>query len=279
MDNLLNSKLNKIGLIAGDGQFPIIFSKAAKKHGIKVYAVGYINETDPALKEFVVYIKWLHPGQIRRLIKYFKENKISDAVMIGAIKKTRMFSELKLDTKAIAMLIGMRHTHDDNILRAFASTLQKEGINIKSSTFLIPDMLAKEGCWTKKRPTSREKKDIKFGWNIAKKMGRLDIGQCVVVGGGSVLAVEAIEGTDAAIRRGGELGNGEAVVIKICKPNQDTRFDIPAIGAQTIITMKESGARTLAVEAGKTVVFDKQEMIRLADELGISIVALCENNK
>ena len=176
--------------------------------------------------------------------------------------------------KAISMIAGMRHTHDNGILSAFARILEKEGIKIQPSTFLLPELLAREGCWTKRRPGKSEKADIELGWNLAKEIGRLDIGQCVVVGGGSILAVEAIDGTDATILRGGKLGKGNAVVVKVCKPNQDIRFDIPAVGAQTIKTMYQAEAKAIAIEAGKAVVFDRQEMIDLANKHGISIVAL-----
>ncbi len=262
----------KIGLIAGGGQFPIIFSKAAKSKGFSVYAAAYQNEADPLLKDHVDAIEWVHLGQIKRLIKFFKKNDVSEAVMMGAIKKTRIFTDVRPDIKAISVIAGMMHTHDDNLLRVFAGVLEKEGIKIQPSTFLLPDLLAKEGCWTKRKPGRSEKNDIDLGWKIGKQVGGMDIGQCIVIGGGSVLAVEAIDGTDATITRGAKLGKG-AVVVKTCKPNQDMRFDIPAVGAQTIKTMHEAGARVLAVEAGKTVVFDQDEMIALANKYGISIIA------
>ncbi|MBN1931220.1 MAG: UDP-2,3-diacylglucosamine diphosphatase LpxI [Desulfobacterales bacterium] len=264
----------RIGLIAGGGQFPIIFAKAAQLKGFDVYAVAYLNEADAILENHVKSIEWMHLGQIKRLINFFKRHKIEQAVMMGGIKKTGMFSDVKPDMKAIALIAGLVHTHDDGLLRAFAGILEKSGIQIKAATFLLPDLLAPTGCWTKRKPNRSDKADIKLGWNIAKEIGRLDIGQCVVVGGGSILAVEAIDGTDATILRGGKLGNGTAIVVKVCKPNQDMRFDIPAVGAQTIETMHAAGAKALAVEAGKAVVFDRKEMIALADQFGISIVAL-----
>jgi len=263
----------RIGLIAGSGQFPLIFSKAAKTKGFEVFAVAYFNETDPELKEYVDGIKWIHLGQVRRLLNFFKKNKISEAVMLGAIKKTRLFTDVKPDTKIISLIAKMRHTHDDRLLSAFARLLEEEGVRIQSSTFLLPHLLAPEGCWTKRKPTKSEKADIDLGWHLAKEIGRLDIGQCIVVGGGTVLAIEAIEGTDATIKRGGELGNGMAVVVKVCKPNQDTRFDIPAVGVRTIRTMVDSGARALAIEAGGAVVFDRAEMVAFANRHKISIVA------
>lgn len=264
----------KIGLIAGSGQFPIIFSNAAKAKGYSVFAAAYVNEADPDIAKHVELVKWMHLGQLKRLIKFFKINKVDKAVIIGAIKKTRMFLDVRPDIKAISLIARLRHTHDDGIITAFAEVLEKEGIKILPSTFLLPDLLANEGCWTKSKPTKSEKKDIELGWRLAKEIGRFDVGQCIVVGGGSVLAVEAIDGTDATIKRGGSLGNGSAVVVKVCKPGQDTRFDVPAIGADTIKNMHESNTRVLAIEAEKTVVFDKEEMISLADKYKIAIVAM-----
>ena len=263
----------KIGIIAGSGQFPVLFSKIARDQGFKIYAVAYLNEADSVLKDFVDAIEWLHLGQLKRLIKFFKHHEIEQAVMIGAIRKTRMFTDIKPDTKAIALIGALRHTHDDGILSAFATVLEKEGIVIHASTFLMPELLAPAGIWTKRKPTRAEKADIEMGWKIAKEIGRLDIGQCVVVGGGSVLAVEAIEGTDAAIARGAQLGRQQAVVIKICKPNQDFRFDIPAVGSQTISIMQKYKASVLAIEAGKAVVFDREKMINIANQAGIAIIS------
>ncbi len=262
----------RIGLIAGSGQFPIIFSEKARLKGYDIYAAAYIKEADPDIKNHVDIIEWLHLGQLNKLIRFFKVHGITEAVMMGGIQKTRIFKDIKPDFKAISMMIGMKHSHDDAVLRKFANVLEKEGIRILESTFLLPELLAPEGCWTRKKPSRSQREDMVLGWRIAKEIGRLDIGQCVVVGGGSVLAVEAIDGTDSTIRRGASLGK-DAVVVKVCKPNQDFRFDIPATGAQTIEVMIESGAGALLLEAGKAVVFDREKMISLADEKGITIVA------
>ena len=267
----------RIGLIAGSGQFPLLFSREAKAKGYRVYAVAHTNETDAELENLVDGIEWLYLGQLGKLIRFFKKNDVHQAVMMGAIQKTRWFRDIRPDLKILSLIGMLRNSHDDGILRACAGLLEKEGIEILPSTFLLPEILAPEGCWTKRKPTRYEAQHMEFGWQMAKKIGHLDIGQCIVVGDGSVLAVEAVEGTDETIRRGGTLGkqgNGDTVVIKVCKPNQDLRFDIPAIGVQTIQTMSEVGATLLTVEAGKTVVFDREEMINLADRNGIAIVAM-----
>lgn len=263
----------KIGLIAGSGQFPLLFSKSAVQKGFSVYTAAYVNEADPELTQLSEKIQWLHLGQVKRLIRFFKQNNVSRAVMVGAVRKTRLFTDVKPDMKAISIIAGMRQTHDDAIMRAFADSLEKEGIKIEPSTFLLPELLATKGVWTRRKPSRSEKKDIALGFSIAREIGRLDIGQSVVVGGGSILAVEAIDGTDATVKRGGELGKGEAVLVKICKPNQDFRFDVPSIGMGTIETMARYDVRTLAIEAERTVVFDRTAMIRLADENDIAIIS------
>lgn len=266
-----------IGLIAGSGPFPIIFAQKASERGYAVYAVGFSRETDPELARYVAGMETIAIGQLGRLIRFFKQHGVEAAVMVGAIKKPGSLSEVKPDFKAIKLLAGMRkNTHDDRVLRAFANALENEGIQVRPSTFLLPELLSAKGCWTRRKPAKDEIDDIELGWKMAKAIGELDIGQCVVVGNGSVLAVEAVDGTDSTIARGGRLGNGNAVVVKVCKPIQDFRFDVPAIGAQTIRTMKDAGAAVLVVEAEKSVVFEKEEMIELADRFGIAIVALEE---
>jgi hypothetical protein len=264
--------MNKIGIIAGNGQFPILFSKAARAKGYEIFAIAHLGETSEDLSEYVDSIQWIHIGQIGRLIKFFKSNGVSQAVMVGAITKTRMFRDVRPDFKALKLLNSLRHMRDDNLLRGLASFLENEGIRIEASTFLLPEILSPEGCWTRRKPKKAERLDIEFGWDLAYKIGELDIGQCLVVQGRTVLAIEAIDGTDATIQRGGLLGNGQAVVIKICKPAQDKRFDLPAIGIQTIESMHESGVSTLVVEAENSIVFDRDETIAKANQYGICII-------
>ena len=263
-----------IGLIAGGGQFPLLFAEKAAQKGYQVHAAAFINEAEKELENFVQSIQWLNLGQLGRLVKFFKNKNITQAVMLGSIKKTRIFTDIKPDLKALTLIAKMGHTHDDGVLTRFADFLEKQGIKINPSTFLLPELISPKGFWTKKKPDKAEKKDIKIGWDIAKKIGDLDIGQSIVIGNGTVLAVEAADGTDATIKRGAKLCKGNAIVIKCSKPNQDLRFDVPASGINTIKTMYESGACVLVLEAEKTISFDRQEMIELADKLNISIVAL-----
>ncbi len=269
----------KIGLIAGGGQFPILFSKKAVQKGYQVYAVGFASETDPALEPDVEELQWLYLGQVSKLIKYFKRHQVSDVVMLGSIGKTNIFKDIRPDFKALSFIAKAAGTHDDSILTSFANLLAKERINILSSTFLLPELVSPRGCWTKRKPDKAEAKDIIQGWKIAKEIGSLDIGQCVVISNGTVLAVEAIDGTDATIERGARLShNNGAVVVKRSKPSQDLRFDLPSSGCGTIETMHRSGAGVLVLEAEKSISFDREEMIALADKYGLSILAYTDDD-
>jgi DUF1009 family protein len=267
-------KKMRIGLIAGSGQFPFLFLKAAKLKGYAVYGVCLRNEAHPDIARYAKEVDWLPLGQMERMIQFFKKHDVTEAVLMGAVNKTTMFSDVKPDMMAISILSKMEHTHDDAILRAFADGLASEGIAIKPSTEWLPELLAEKGVWTKRAPTDGEYADILLGHKIAKTIGELDIGQSVVVSGGTVLAVEAIDGTDATIVRGGKLAKQGAVVVKVSKPVQDLRFDVPAVGLETLKTMMSSHATVLAVEAGKTLVFDREEMIRMADQEQIAIVGV-----
>ena len=260
----------KIGLIAGNGQFPLIFAENAKRMGLFVVAVAHTGETEPELSEKVDEILWIRVGQIGKLIAYFKKAGVSDAVMAGGIRKTRIF-EMRPDLRALSILARIKEKKDDALLRALASELEQEKICIKESTLYLSTLLAEEGELTR-RLTKGEKEDIEWGWPLAKNIGALDIGQCIVVRDGVILAVEAIEGTDAAIRRGGSLGKEKAVVIKICKPQQDFRFDIPTVGPGTIRAMVEVKASVLVVEAGKTLFLEKEQLLQEARAAGIAIV-------
>ncbi|MCD4744309.1 MAG: UDP-2,3-diacylglucosamine diphosphatase LpxI [Desulfobacteraceae bacterium] len=268
----------RIGLMAGGGPFPELFLKKALEKGYKIFVVAYTNEADEVLKEYADSIEWLRLGQFSRVLKFFKKNNIDEAVMLGTIKKTRLFSDIRPDFKALAFFARLKHTHDDSVLTLFANLLGKEGITIKPSTFLLPELINKKGCWTKRKPSKSEMQDILAGWPIAKQIGKYDIGQCVVISNGTILAVEAIDGTDATILRGGGLADKETVVVKISKPNQDLRFDLPCTGCDTIETMYKAGASTLILEAEKSISFDREKMILLAEKYSICIQAMDDSD-
>ena len=266
--------MDKIGLIAENGTFPIAFAKAAKKKGLAVIAVAHEGETTPDLAQWVDTIFWIKVGQLGKLIKIFKEQGVRNVLMAGGIKKTRLFDNTMPDLRGAALLARVIQKKDDSILRAVAEDLESEGITVRESTLYLDSIIATEGVLTKKKPSKDQKRDIDFGWQMAKEVGKLDIGQTVVVKDQAILAVEAIEGTDEAIRRGGRLCREGAVVVKTCKPHQDLRFDLPTAGTETIRTMKEVKAACLAVEAGKTIIIDRDAMVAEADRAGIAIIGL-----
>ena len=263
-----------IGLIAGNGRFPLLFAENARRLGYRVSAVALTGETDPSLEGAVDRLHWIALGQLGRLIKAFKKDGVRQAVMVGGVKKTHLFSGIRPDLRSLALLRRVTVPKDDMLLRAIAAELESEGIAIRESTFGLTGLLVEEGKLTRRAPTRKEWRDIEFGWEMAKTVGALDIGQCVVVKERVVVAVEAVEGTDQAIRRGGKLARGGAVVVKRFKPQQDRRFDLPAVGPITIEVMAESGAAVLAIEAGRALLLDRAVAIAAADEAGIAIVGI-----
>ena len=270
------SENDKIGIIAGGGQFPLLFAKSAKKQGLKVYAAAHRNETDEELSNQVEQLVWIKLGQLGRIISFFKKEGITKTVFVGSITKTNIFRDVRPDFKGLGLWNKIDIKQDDAILRAVADQLAKDGIEVVASTRYAPELLFPKGVLTRKKLTKEQKDDIVFGWKIAREIGKLDIGQCVVVRNGTVLAVEAIEGTDAAINRGGRLCSEKAVVIKVRKPKQDIRFDLPAIGEKTIASMQEVKAAVLAVEAEFALLFDRESVIRAADAAGLVVVGVTE---
>ena len=268
--------MSKIGIIAGSGQFPLLFARAARAQGRQVYVAAHKGETSPELEAEVDGICWVKLGQLGKVINFFRSEGVQEAVLLGAITKTRIFKDIWPDLKGLSLWNRIKIRQDDQILRAVAEALQDEGIKILESTLYLQHLLFPKGILTKKKPTIEQLADIEFGWRMAREVGRLDIGQCVVVRDRAVLAVEAIEGTDAAIRRGGSLGKEQAVVVKVKKPGQDFRFDLPAIGTRTIESMEEVRAAVLAVEAGQSLLFDGDAVIERANRAGIVVVGVEE---
>ena len=264
----------RIGVIAGNGRFPIIFADNAHKMGLQVFAVAHEGETEPELEQHVDRIHWVKIGQLNKLINAFKADGVRNVVMLGGIKKTHVYSHARPDFRALGLATKLVLWKDDDILRALAAELEKDGITICESTFGLEGILVEEGTLTSRQPTKKEWADIRYGWDVAKETGRLDIGQCVVIKDRVVVAVEAVEGTDEAIKRGGELAKDRAVVVKRSKPQQDLRFDLPAVGPRTIEVMRSVKASVLAVEAGRSVMLDRELLISKAEEAGISVVGL-----
>ncbi len=268
-----------IGLIAGGGQFPLLFAQAARAEGRRVVAVAHAGETDPALEQCADLVHWIKLGQLGGLIRHLQQAGVCETVFCGTITKTRIFRDVLPDLKGLSLWNKIDRRQDDAILRAVAGELEREGIRVIASTCYLQHLLFPAGVLTRKKPSKEQMEDIRFGWTIAREIGRLDIGQCVVVRDRTVLAVEAIEGTDAAIRRGGSLSQSDAVVVKLRKPGQDFRFDLPATGVQTIAAMAEVGATVLAVEAEQSLLFDPQRTIDAADQRGMVVVGVQEDSQ
>lgn len=269
-----SSSQERIGLIAGNGRFPIIFAENAKRLGYVVSAVAHIDETTPELERYVDRIHWVRIGQFNKIIQALKAEGVHQAVMLGGMKKTHLFTTARPDFRALALFGRLEKWKDDGILRAVAAELESEGIRIMEATFGLQNILVEEGDLTKRPLTSKEMDDVRYGWEVAHEIGRLDIGQCVIIKDQVVLAVEAAEGTDEAIRRGGRLAVDGAVVVKRCKPQQDLRFDLPTIGPNTIEAMQEAKATVLALEATKTILLDRDEFLDKANCARIAVVGL-----
>ncbi len=269
-------KGSSIGILAGGGQFPFLFVKAAQKAGRRVVVVAHKGETEQRAADLADTAIWIKLGQLGKVISFFKSEGVRETVFLGTIKKTKIFRDIMPDLKAITLWNKIDRKQDDAILRAIATTLENEGIKVIESTYYLRHLLFPQGVLTKKKPNKKQRQDIEFGWQIARAIGELDIGQCVIVRDMTVLAVEAIEGTDAAILRGGKLAREKVVVVKVRKPGQDFRFDLPATGLKTIEILKSVNGAVLAVEAGQSLIFDREKMIRAADEAGIIVVGVSE---
>jgi DUF1009 family protein len=270
----LTKPVERIGIIAGSGRFPVLFAETARRRGVEVVAVAHRGETDPDLERVVERITWIFPGELQAMIDGLKAVGVRRTVMVGGIAKPRLFKDLRLDARALAALQRIGQVRDDLVLRAVAAELESEGIAVVESTLYLQEIVPAAGVLTRRAPEPAEWDDIRLGFRAAKVIGQFDIGQSVVVRMGAVVAVEGIEGTDATIRRAGQLANGDIIVVKVCKPTQDTRFDLPAIGPDTIRTLASVRGKALAVEAGRTITLDRAEMVALADEAAIAVVAV-----
>lgn len=267
--------METIGLIAGKSDFPVLFAKAARSKGFAVVAVGIEGETKPEVKDLVDKFYWVKLGELSKVLQIFKSEGIRKAVMAGGVTKSRIFNEaLKIDGLMKSILVKALDRKDDTLLSMITSTLRSAGVELLDSTLFLEDLLPKEGYLTKIRPSQEQEEDIAFGAGIARDVAGLDIGLSIFVKGKAVITVEDIEGTDAMIKRGGWLAGPGGVVIKVARPRQNMRFDIPVVGPETIRSMVEAKAGCLAIEAKKTLIIDPEETFFLADSNSIAIRAI-----
>ncbi len=264
----------RMGMIAGAGEFPSLMAQEFIRRGIETVVVAIEEEANRGIEASGAKVYWQPLGKVGRLLKVLRKENIDKVVLAGKVHKTRIFRDFRPDLKAVTLLWGLKDRKDDTILLKVAEVLAQEGITLVPQTTHMESYLPHAQVFTEKGPTDEERADVDFGFSVARELGRLDIGQTVVVKRGAVLAVEAIEGTDQAIRRGGSLGNGGVVVVKVAKPGQDLRFDVPAVGADTIMTCLDAGAKVLAIEAEKTFFFQREEAVALANRHGVTMLAV-----
>ena len=263
----------RFGLIAGNGRFPLLFAEAAQAAGVDVIAVAHEGETPPELADCTSDVTWVHVGELGKIIATFLAAGVTEAVMAGGIYKVGALTNIQPDARGMAFIGKLPNLNDDAILRGVARELEAEGITIVESTRFLPSLVPAAGTLTRTEPDAAQWKDIRLGVAAAKAIGRWDIGQSVIVKRGTVIAVEGAEGTNATIRRAGELAGSGGVVVKVSKPHQDLRFDVPAVGPDTVTVMHEAGAQVLAVEAGKTLLIERPAFVEQANRYGLAVVA------
>jgi DUF1009 family protein len=277
------SKAQRIGLIAGNGSFPLLVLDAARAQGFDVIVAAIKEEASPEIEQHgATAVHWLSLGELSRLIETFQREGVQRALMAGQVKHKQIFSSIRPDWKLAKLLLSLGTRNTDSLLGAVAKMLADQGITLENSTSFLEPLLAQAGLLTQRAPTPQEKKDIKYGRTVARQLAQYDIGQTVVVAESACVAVEAMEGTDAAIVRAGEIMRSlagdastlgrELTVVKIAKPNQDMRFDVPVVGVKTIEVMSQAGATCLALDAGKCLLLDGNAIIVAADAAGITIV-------
>ncbi|WP_196593078.1 LpxI family protein [Pectinatus sottacetonis] len=270
--------MESIGLLAGIGRLPVELAVAARQAGFRVFAVALLDDVDKELEHVVEKFARINVAKLDEIITFFKKNDIKKVTMIGKVTKELLFNgqHEQLDTRMLKLLAGARDKSDDTLMLKFVGELAAEGIETLDQTILLKHFMPNEGILSARKPSEEEMEDIRLGFFMAKKLGDLDVGQTVVIKNKAVMALEAIEGTDACIKRGGVLAgkDGGAVVVKVAKPNQDNRFDVPVIGVNTIEVMIKVKAKVLAVEAGKTLIVDRQKVISLVNENDMIIAVI-----
>jgi DUF1009 family protein len=276
----------RYGLIAGNGRFPFMVVEGARRAGVSLSVAAIREETDPLIEKEVESLTWVGIGQLGKMIRFFKGEGVEKAIMAGQVKHVQIFSGAVPDARMLKMLLKLPRRNTNSLIGAIADELASEGIDLIDSTYFLQDYLPAVGTLTRRKASAAERADVDYGLEIAREMSRLDLGQTIVVRGKACVAIEAMEGTDATIRRAGELmrgrearskievTSGPLTVLKLSKPDQDMRFDVPVVGVPTIESMIDAGATCLCVSAGKTLMFDRDEMIVLADKNKIAILAV-----
>lgn len=270
----MSERTTTIGLIAGGLQFPILVAQGVKKRGGKLVVAGFTGHTNMEVKEYADVWQELKLGKLGKLIDFFKSNDVDRIIMAGTIDKPKAMDITSLDMRALKLLFKQKNKGDSAILGTLSKELEKEGMPVIPAHEYLPELVTPPGVLTKRQPDEREWEDLKFAWDIAKELGRMDVGQCIVVHEGIVSAVEALEGTDATIMRGCEFGGKGCVVVKVFKPGQQEQVDLPSFGLNTIQNMAEGGATCLGIEAGKSLFFDSEQTLAFADKHSIAIVGL-----
>lgn len=263
-----------LGLIAGNRKYPILFAQEAKKEGVYLVAVAFKGETSHRLKRYVDEIQWVEVGQLEELINFFKLKGVKSAVMIGQITPTRLFKRIKLDKRAQKILSSVNQMSAETIFSRIADELSLEGIELKDARLFLDNLLARYGQINSLVPNDLEMQDINFGKEVAKGLASFNIGQTIIVKNKTIVAVEGIEGTDNTIIRGGRIARGNIVVVKVSKPGQDMRFDVPIVGPRTIKVLKKAGGGVLALESDRVIILEKEKTIRLAERWGVKIVGI-----
>lgn len=265
--------MNAVGLIAGGGRLPFVAAAEARAQGRRVVAVGIRGETDPALAEAVDALHWVRLGQLGAVVKHLQRAGANEALMVGRVAITHLFSAIRPDLLGARVLLRARDRRGDSLLEAIVEILHSEGIRVLETPPFLGPVMVHAGLVTRRAPSASERKDIALGRGIARQIAALRIGQTVVVKRGTVVAVESVEGTDAAIRRGGDLGRGGVVVVKVARADQDLRFDLPTIGPETLTALRDARATALAVDAGRTLLLERERFIAEADSLHLAVVA------
>jgi UDP-2,3-diacylglucosamine hydrolase len=266
----------KYGLIAGNGRFPFLVLEGARRAGASLSVAAIREETDPEIERVAERVIWVGIGQLGKMIRFFKREGVRQAIMAGQVKHVQIFSGALPDVRMLKMLLRLPRRNTDALIGGVADELASEGIELIDSTYFLQDHLPQVGQLSRRAPDERERGDIEYGLEVAREIARLDLGQTIVVRARACVAIEAMEGTDATVRRAGELARGRLTVVKVAKPDQDMRFDVPVVGIPTIENMIAAGATCLCITAGKTLIFDRDEMLKLANEKRIAIVAVAQ---